>query len=439
MSLSSLRRRVVPIGLLVGVIVGSLAGAVARPPAGPPAVEARVLHAAPTLAVPGAPIELRFAAVCQPAGTPACEIADATLHVRVAGAWREIPGTVQAGEANFLVPGEMVIADGLAYYAELQPARGAPIVYPPSGAAHPIPVGTTQGFREVRLPADLSLDAVRAPDGTALFLPWGSGPGEVGLADAHAGEEALGPSSFAVGPDGGLYVADWVNRRIQVFAGASYRELSAPTETTVDLAVDDDGRIGLVGLGIGARAWTLAPDGRRLGTSPIALGAPARVAAAGGRLRVFVGPGQWVPAEGRGGRPLTTEEQDIDRTASASGALSQELGEDRLAVSWPTPSGRAGVILGLPRGIRVGVEYFVHVLDDGGVLVARGLWSDTAMAVGVFRLSASGELLDLSLLPEPTRLMDARMSTVRFRAPGEVLVAYDRADGIAIERFEVIG
>lgn len=33
--------------------------------------------------------------------------------------------------------------------------------------------------------------------------------------------------------------------------------------------------------------------------------------------------------------------------------------------------------------------------------------------------------------------MDARFSTVRFRPPDEVLVAYDRLDGVAIERCEV--
>jgi hypothetical protein len=39
----------------------------------------------------------------------------------------------------------------------------------------------------------------------------------------------------------------------------------------------------------------------------------------------------------------------------------------------------------------------------------------------------------------PSREMDATASTVRFRAPGEVLAVYANADGIRIERFEVRG
>jgi hypothetical protein len=426
------------IGLIAGVLVGSLAAAVARGPAPAPQARARVLHAAPVLAVPGEPVPLRFATVCVPPGTPACEIRTATLRVRTDGLWRDVQGTVEGGEAAFIVPGHLVGVGGFEYYVDLLGERGARITYPPSGAAHPIPVASTAGSTDVRLPADLSLAEVRAADGTALFLPWGSGPGEVGLADAHPGEEALGPSSFAVGPDGSLYVSDWVNGRIQVFSQDGYRELPAPARTTFDLAVDDAGRLGLTGLGMGAPAWELAPDGRRLGAFPLGLGAPMRIAAGPGGLRVAVGPGQWVPVRDRAGAALSPTEQDLGRSSSIDGALSQDLAEDRFAVSWPSPEGTVTAVVTLPAGIRVGVEYFVERLPDGGALLARALWDDARTAVGVFRFSASGQLRGLSLLPEPSTRMDARFSTVRFRSPGEVLVAVDRTDGIAIERYEVM-
>jgi hypothetical protein len=438
LSLPSLRGRAAAVGLLAGVLAGSLGAAVARDPAPPPQVRARVLHAAPVLAVPGEPLRLRFASVCQPASSPACDIRSAVLHVRVDGLWRDVAGTVEAGEAEFLVPGQLVPEGGLAYYADLVPDRGSPITYPPSGAAHPVEVGSTAGFHEIRVPAGLSLDEVRDPDGTELFLPWGTGAGEVGLAASHPGEEALGPSSFAVGPDGSIYVSDWVNGRIQVFGAGGYRELPLPARTTVDIAVDARGRIDLTGLGMGARAWQLAPDGRRLGTFPIGLGAPTRIAATPDGPRVAIGPGQWVPAAGASGGPLTSTEQDRGRSSAIGQAASQDLAEDRVAVTWPSPDGQVGAVVVLPEGVRVGVEYFVQPLPDGGALLARALWDDTHTVVGAFRFSASGELLDLTLLPEPSTKMDARLSTVRFRPPGEVLLARDRTDGIAIERYEVM-
>lgn len=438
MSLPSLRGRAIAAGLLAGVLAGSLGTAVARDAAPPHRVRARVLHAAPVLAVPGEPLELRFAVVCDPASSSACDLRSGALHVRANGLWRDVPGTVGSGEAAFRVPGHLVSAGGLAYYVDLTAERGSPITYPPSGAAHPIEVGSTAGLPEVRVPAGLALGRVRAPDGTEVFLPWGAGPGEVGLSSAHPGEEALGPSSFAVGPEGALYVADWVNRRIHVFADDAYRQLPLPAQTTVDIAVDAAGRIGLTGLGLGARAWQLASDGRMLGTFPIGLGAPMRIAPSPDGPRVSIGPGQWVPAASAAGDPLTAAEQDRRRSGTVGHAASQDLAEDRFAVTWPSPNGAVGAIVVLPEGVRVGVEYFVRPLPRGEALVARALWDDTHTAVGVFHLSATAELLDLSLLPEPSTKMDARLSTVRFRPPGEVLLARDRADGIVIERYEVM-
>jgi hypothetical protein len=434
-----LRHRAVAAGLLAGVLVGSLAGAVARAPAPTRPPRARILHAAPVLAVPGAPVDLRFVPVCEPVESPACDVRAAALHVRSAGAWTSVPGTVEGGEATFRVPGELVTEAGFAYHAELTSATGAVFRYPPSGARHPIAVASTAGFRRVAVPADLSLDEVRSPDATELFLPWGSGPGEVGRTRPGPGAEPLGPSSFAVGPSGEIVVADWVNGRVAIFPprGPS-RELRLPERTTVDVAVGADGRIGLVGLGVGARAWELAPDGRSLGSYPLPLGAPARVAA-GDDLRAMVAPGQWVPVRSPGGEPLAPTQQDAGRAASPTGVRSQELGEDRFAAAWPSAGGgTVGALVALPAGINVGLDYFVQPLGDGGALVARGLWDDTRMAVGVFRFSPRGELLDLSLLPEPSTRMDARFSTVRFAPPGAVLAAYDRPDGLAIERFEVI-
>jgi hypothetical protein len=241
-----------------------------------------------------------------------------------------------------------------------------------------------------------------------------------------------------VGPDGSIYVSDWVNGRIQVFGAGGYREVPLPARMTVDIAVDTDGRIHLTSLGMGARTWQLAPDGRVLSTSPIGLGAPTSIGMATDGPRIEIGPGQWIPAGTDAEAQLTAAERDRARSGALGTAASQDLAEDLFAVSWRSGHGSSGSLIALPRGIRVGVEYFAEPLPNGGVLLARALWDDSRTAVGIFHLSASGELVDLDLLPEPSTKMDARLSTVRFRPPGDVLLARDRADGIAIERYEVL-
>ena len=74
---------------------------------------------------------------------------------------------------------------------------------------------------------------------------------------------------------------------------------------------------------------------------------------------------------------------------------------------------------------------------DGGAIVAEALWDDTHMGVGLFRFGSTGSVATFSLLPEPSTQQSARFSTVRFRAPDEVLVAYETAHDLTIDRFEV--
>jgi hypothetical protein len=59
------------------------------------------------------------------------------------------------------------------------------------------------------------------------------------------------------------------------------------------------------------------------------------------------------------------------------------------------------------------------------------------MGVALFRFSSTGTIARFSLLPEPSTQQAARFSTVRFRAPNEVLVAHQTDTSWTIERFEV--
>ena len=57
--------------------------------------------------------------------------------------------------------------------------------------------------------------------------------------------------------------------------------------------------------------------------------------------------------------------------------------------------------------------------------------------MALLRFAADGSLVTAQLIAPPTREMDAAASTVRFRAPDEVLAVYADDRGIRIERFEV--
>jgi hypothetical protein len=94
-------------------------------------------------------------------------------------------------------------------------------------------------------------------------------------------------------------------------------------------------------------------------------------------------------------------------------------------------------VLTLPAGAQPGVDYFVRGLPDGGAIAARGLWSGSGEAVALLRFRANGSLATAELIAPPSREMDAAASSVRFRAPDEVLVAYTNAKAFRIERFEV--
>jgi len=74
-------------------------------------------------------------------------------------------------------------------------------------------------------------------------LPYGSGPGQAGLAGGFD-RERQGPQSFAVDEQGNFYISDTVNRRIQVISpqGRVIREI--PTDgSPEDVAVDEGGNI----------------------------------------------------------------------------------------------------------------------------------------------------------------------------------------------------
>jgi hypothetical protein len=78
---------------------------------------------------------------------------------------------------------------------------------------------------------------------TALFLPWGSGPGRAGLAPGRE-SATLGPPSFDVDATGRIYLADAMQDRIAVFSrGRLQRETAISIGARADVALTKAGAL----------------------------------------------------------------------------------------------------------------------------------------------------------------------------------------------------
>jgi hypothetical protein len=287
----------------------------------------------------------------------------------------------------------------------------------------------------------------RASDSTVTRLEYGDETSQVGRVGGVGDEQPLGPSSFDVGPEGAIFVADWVHQRVIVLStrGRSRRAVPLPTRRPVDVAIGQQGELAATTLGLGATAFELASDGRAVGRYRGPLGVVERISLTPDGPFVWTGPAQWAPVRSRAGVALPAQAQSRNLAAAVPArdgavALSQELPGRRVAFVWARPdASRAGVVLQLPAGVQAGVDYFVRGLPDGGAIAARGLWSESGSAVALLRFAADGSIVVADVIAPPTQEMDAASSTVRFRAPDEVLVAYGDERAFRIERFEVKG
>jgi hypothetical protein len=449
MTARSGRRRLVAAGLLAGIAIGaavgatSLTGASSETPAG---VRPVVLHLARVLADPGADLELTAGLYCPHTDASACEVRSAMAHVLSAGSqgWTAVTGRRDGPGFRFVVPGALIEEDGFSYWLELTTGGGA-VRFPEGGPAAPFRVLTTAGLAETAWPGRFDFGVLRASDGVVARLRYGEKVGQVGRVGGVGDEQPLGPSSFDVAPDGSIYVADWVHRRVLVLSprGVRQRAVPLPVSRPVDVAVDSRGAVAVTTLGLGATAFELAAGGRVVGRYPVGTGVAERITLTPGGPRVWVGPAQWAPVRSIPGVPLPAGTQSRGLAPAVPGrdgevALSQDLPDGRVAFVWARPDGsRAGAVVQLPSSVEPGVDYFVKGLPDGGALAARGVWGEGGAAVALLRFAADGSLASASLIATPSSELDAAASAVRFRAPNEVLAVYAEAGGIRIDRFEV--
>jgi hypothetical protein len=153
--------------------------------------------------------------------------------------------------------------------------------------------------------------------------------------------------------------------------------------------------------------------------------------------------GWWQAVAGAGGASLTATQEASAMTAGLTGPgggsiRCEALGETGFAVSWTDASGvRRGAAVSLPDGVRPGPDYLAHPMADGGLVLAGSLYDDRHDQIGLFRFDRVGRLVSERYVPGVAFLMDAQYTLVRWRDPGEILVAHDDPHGIRIDRYEV--
>jgi hypothetical protein len=391
-------------------------------------------------------MELTAATVCDRPSAPACTVVGASASIRSGAGddWTQVRGLPSGGGFRFSVPGSAVRTTGLDYRLTFRTRDGGATSYPPTGV--PVHVASTTRLPASAVDSGFSWRGVRKSDKRELFLPYGTAPGQVGLEGGGPDRDLLGPSSFAVGPDGEISVADWVNDRVQVFdEGNLIRSVPTPVHRSFDLALGTGGSDYLLTLGTDASTYELSAGGSVLGRYPVSFGVASRLSTTSTGPAVQVGPSQWLSVRSAIGVARSARLQAATLTASPfdRAGRSTRFGladGGRVALTWTRSGGsQGGTLLTLPEGTRPGTEYFAEVLPDGGAVLALGLWDDTHNGVGLFRFGSDGHVRSFSLLPEPSTRSDARASTVRWQAPGRVLEAIDHRRGMSIERFEVEG
>lgn len=115
-------------------------------------------------------------------------------------------------------------------------------------------VATAPDTPAVELPGNAVAPAAISPDQVWVRGSGGTAAGQFGLHGnpAHDEEDALGPPSFAVGPQGSLWVLDAFNGRVQRFDARGHPLGSFPVgrhgdepQVEADLAVSDEGHVFL--------------------------------------------------------------------------------------------------------------------------------------------------------------------------------------------------
>ena len=398
------------------------AGAGASPGSG---TALQVFYRSPVLVRLGETVRIPVDVVCVRAGAACAAQARVTVAGRPA---RTSSAPAAAGlEFDLTAPAQRAAALGRLEYVVSASAPGASMSLPGPGG------GSLHVYVARRMP-ELALPAL-APGAYArgtqvLFMPWGSGERSAGLS---VGNEALtlGPSSFAVGPDASIHVADAFHDRIAVFReGRLIASLDLAMSPQTDLAVGTDGETFVASDdAIGARTtrFTVLDQGGDLEafrTVPGTILAGVGTDGSTGYAR-FLPLDAWTAFPGGSGQPntglplpgggqfLRSVVDDSVRLGIADGTRvrgavelrsTQTLGD----LAFASTDGDGGYVA-VVRVVNGGTDQYevVHVRRDLSVdafAVPSHQYAGT-MPAGRFRLGPDGALYQLITSPDGLRIL----------------------------------
>lgn len=280
-------------------------------PAGAAMPELTVWHKPPGLLLRGEITTLHVSVETDPSSETRVE-GEAYVRGDAKAGFVKIPLVDLAAE----VPADMLTGSLLEDYVVVRnPASGASRTVPQAGVDGPYRSWVLDDPTTLPLGPHKFGD-LRAPEAIVARANAGSGPGEVGFLCPAEGTCAE-PTSFDIGADGTVWVADPTNHRL---LGWDAGRPAAPSRSIpldfapVDLAVAPEGTIYMSGVKpgdfVGLRLYAYGPDGRRLWNTPLLtplFNSHMRIGPDG--VPYSENPQQgWAPVV-EGGQPLDPEEQ----------------------------------------------------------------------------------------------------------------------------------
>lgn len=212
-----------------------------------PAQVLEVYVRSPVLVRSGERVRLPVRVVCANAhGDPCASTVTVGTREGADGPWRRTAAqAVPSLEFDLTAPASRSLGSArsgsVSFFVRASGPQGRLESLPSGGQAAPLELFVTNELPVVRAGA-IPFGETR-PGRTALFLPWGSGPGRAGL-DLGRESATLGPSSFDVDRDGRIYLADALQDRVAEFShGRLVRQTPVRIGARADLALTERGAV----------------------------------------------------------------------------------------------------------------------------------------------------------------------------------------------------